>query len=289
MIISVRKGRKRAASAAVAALLLAGGAVGCGTEKKSDSAGGDLSPAAAVKKAAKNSEQLKSFSFRMKGQVPGEGRVQGEASMSTEPLAMSMRMSAPEQGPEKMELRLVGDGMYLGGGKEAAKEMDGKSWVKFDAKSLGKGAPNKPAPSSATSQAEQNPASESALLSGSDDIEKVGEEKVEGVGTTRYRGTVTMDDMRAELKADKDLDAKARERREKNIKKYEDMGIDKLTMDLWIDGENHTKRFRARGDADKGKFDMTITFFDVNKPVKVTAPPKSEVMDIAAMMKEMRG
>ncbi|MEI5102177.1 DUF1396 domain-containing protein [Streptomyces sp. PmtG] len=289
MNVSVRTGRKRAAGAALAALLLAGSTVACGAEKKSDSAGDDLSPAAAVKKAASNSDKIKSFSFRMKGQVPGDGRVQGEASMSTEPRAMSMKMSAPDQGPEKMELRLVGDGMYLGGGKEAAKEMDGKSWVKFDAKTLGKGAPNKPAPSSATSQADQNPAAESTFLTGSDDVKKIGEEKVEGVETTRYRGTVTVDDMRADLKADKDLDAKARERREKNLKKYEDMGVDKLTMDLWIDGDNHTKRFRTQGAADKGKFDMTITFFDVNKPVKVTAPPKSEVMDIAAMMKEMRG
>ncbi|GHE44642.1 putative lipoprotein [Streptomyces longispororuber] len=275
-------GRKRVASAALAALLLAGGAVACGSEKKSDRAGEDISPAAAVKKAAKNSEELTSFSFRMKGLLPGEGKVRGEASMATEPLAVSMNMSTPE-GPEKLEIRVVGDGVYLGGGKAAA-EADGKRWIKFDAKTMGKGAPNKPAPSSATATAEQNPAAQSTLFTGSDDLKKVGEETVDGAETTHYRGTVTLDQMRASI--DK-KDAKTRERQEKGLKQYEDMGIDKLTMDMWIDGENHTKQFRTQGDADKGKFDMTITFFDVNKPVKVTAPPKNEVMDLAEMMKEM--
>ncbi|MGA4840194.1 DUF1396 domain-containing protein [Streptomyces sp. G45] len=274
-------------TAALAAALLAGGAVACGSEKggKGDKAGDDLSPAAAVKKAARNSEELKSFSFRMKGQAPEDGAFQGEASMNVEPLAMRMKLSAPKQGPDKVEMRLVDGGLYLGGGKPSP-EADGKSWIKFDAKTLGKGAPNKPAPTSATGTAEQNPAAESALLSGADDVEKVGEETIEGVETTHYRGTVTLDQMRAELK---EKDAKTRERQEKNIEKYEGMGLDKLSMDIWIDGDQHTKRFRTQGKADKGKLDMTITFFDVNKPVTVTAPPKKEVMDLAGMMKDAGG
>ncbi|MEV0439077.1 DUF6612 family protein [Streptomyces spectabilis] len=282
MIISVRKGRKGAAGAAVAALLLAGGAVGCGTEKKSDSAGGDLSPAAAVKKAAKNSEALKSFSFRMKGQVPGDGRVKAEASMTAEPLAMRMKMTALDQGAQKAEIRLVDGGLYLGGGKPSA-ETDGKSWMKFDAKAMEKQGAGKPGGSSMSSQAEKNPAQEAAFLTGSKDVKKVGEETVDGVETTHYKGTVTLDDLRADLKGE---DAKTRASRTKNIEKFEDMGIEKLSMDMWIDGDDRAKQFRTQGDADKGKFDMTITFFDVNKPVTVTAPPKSQVMDLAQMMKD---
>ncbi|MFI8926566.1 DUF6612 family protein [Streptomyces sp. NPDC053474] len=281
MIVSVRKGRKRAAGAAAAALLLAAGAVGCGTEKKSDGAGDDLSPAAAVKKAAKNSERLKSFSFRMKGQVPGDGRVKAEASMTAEPLAMRMKMTSLDQAGQKAEIRLVDGGLYVGGGKPTA-ETDGKSWMKFDAKALEKQGAGKPAGASMSSQAEKNPAQEAAFLTGSKDVEKVGEEKVDGVETTHYKGTVTLADLRADLK---DEDAKTRASRTKNIEKFEDMGIEKLSMDMWIDGDDRAKQFRTQGDADKGKFDMTITFFDVNKPVTVTAPPKSQVMDLAEMMK----
>ncbi|MFD9862625.1 LolA-like protein [Streptomyces alboflavus] len=285
MSISVRTGRKRTAGAALAAVLLAGGAVSCGSEK-SDKAGGDMAPAAAVKKAAAKSEDLTSFTFRMDGKVPGDGRVKAEAAMSTKPLAMRMEMSATDKGvPQKAEIRLVGGGLYLGGGKEAAKEMDGKSWIKFPAKGLGKGT-DKPGGTSLSAQADNNPADQSTLLTGSDDLKKVGTEKVEGVETTRYTGTVTMDRLRELMK---DEDAATKKRREKSFKQYEDMGVEKLTMDMWIDGEDHTKQFRARGKGDKGPLDMTITFVDYNKKVTITAPPASQVMDIAKEMKGAQG
>ncbi|MFF1376956.1 DUF1396 domain-containing protein [Streptomyces sp. NPDC058308] len=280
----MRTGRKRAAGAVLAAALLAGGAVGCGSEK-GDEAGEDISPAAAVKKAADKTEDLTSFTFRMKGTVPEDGRVQADAAMSTKPLAMRMKMSAPDQGPEKMELRFVGGAVYLGGGKEAAKEMDGKSWIKFDASAMGKGG-GKAAGGSVSSQAENNPADQSTLLTGSKDLKKVGDESVGGVKTTRYTGTVTLDRMR---ELGKDEDAATKKRREKSIKQYEDMGVEKLTMDLWVDGEDHTKQFRARGKGDKGPLDMTITFLDYNKPVNVEAPPKNLVMDLAKEMKGLQG
>ncbi|MVO83746.1 DUF1396 domain-containing protein [Streptomyces sp. p1417] len=283
MSISVRTGHKRTAGAALAALLLAGGAVACGSEK-SDKAGGDMEPAAAVKKAAANSEDLTSFTFRMKGSVPGDGKVQAEAAMSTEPLAMSMKMSAPSQGPAQTEIRLVDGAIYLGGGKEAAKEMDGKRWVKF-ANTNAKGADKRDG-NSLSAQADNNPADQSTLLTGSDDLEKVGTEKIEGVETTHYKGTVSLDRMRELLK---DEDAATKKRREKSLKEYEDMGLDKLTMDMWIDGEDHTRQFRAQGKGDKGPLDMTITFLDYNKPVKVAAPPKNEVMDLAAEMEKAGG
>lgn len=284
MSISVRMGSKRTASAALAALLLAGGAVGCGSEK-SDKAGEDMAPAAAVKKAADKTEDLTSFTFRMKGTVPGDGRVQADAAMSTKPLAMQMKMSAPDQGPDKMELRYVDGGIYLGGGKAAAKEMEGKSWIKFDAKAMEK-AGGKSAATSASAQADNNPADQSTLLTGSKDLKKVGSESVGGVETTRYTGTVTLDQMR---KLIEDEDAATKKRREKSIKQYEDMGVEKLTMDMWVDGEDHTKQFRARGKGDKGRLDMTITFLDYNKPVNVEAPPKAQVMDLSKEMKGLEG
>ncbi|MEU1145481.1 LppX_LprAFG lipoprotein [Streptomyces sp. NPDC005863] len=281
MSISVRRGRRRTAAVAMAALLLAGGAVGCGSEK-SDKAGDDMSPVAAVKKAAKKTEDLTSFTFRMRGSVPESGKVRADASMSTKPLAMQMKMSAPDQGPDKMEIRYVDGAMYLGGGEAAAKEMDGKSWLKFDAKAMEKQA-GKGAGSSVSAQADNNPADQSSLMTGSKDLKKVGSETVEGVETTRYTGTVSLAQMR---KLTEKEDAATRKRREKGIKQYEDMGLQKLTMDMWVDGEDHTKQFRARGKGDKGALDLTITFVDYNKPVHVEAPPKGEVMDLG---KELGG
>ncbi|MFB7652102.1 MULTISPECIES: DUF1396 domain-containing protein [unclassified Streptomyces] len=267
--------------ASVAALLLAAGAVGCsgGTEESPE-----MTPAAAVAKAAKNTEDIDSIRYRMTGRAPEEGRVKAEAQMQLKPeLAMSMKMTALDQGAgASAEIRLVDKAMYIGGGAEAAKEMDGKSWMKFDLSALGAEGEELDQLGSA-SQADKNPAAESTFLTGAEDVEKVGTETVDGVKTTHYKGTVTVADLEKSLA---DEDKATREKRQKSLEQYEKMGVDKLTMDLWIDGDDHTKQFRMRGEADKGPLDMTFTFLGFNEPVKVSAPPAKDTMDLAEMMKE---
>ncbi|MEU3898181.1 LppX_LprAFG lipoprotein [Streptomyces sp. NPDC045251] len=268
--------------AGLAALLLAAGAVGC---SKEDEAGQspEMTPAAAVAEAAKKTEEIDSFSYRMTGKAPEEGRVEAEAQMQIEPtLAMSMKMTALDQGADaKAEIRIVDKAMYIGGGAAAAKEMDGKSWMKFDLAAMGAG--DELNQLGGASQADKNPATESTFLTGAKDVEKVGTETVDGVETTHYKGTVSLADLEKSLA---DEDKATREKRQKSIEQYEKMGIDKLTMDMWVDGDDQTKQFRMRGDADKGPLDMTITFLGINEPVKVTAPPAKDTVDLAEMMKE---
>ncbi|MET9822834.1 DUF1396 domain-containing protein [Streptomyces sp. NPDC006349] len=268
--------------AALAALLLAGGAVGCGKEDGTTGSP-DMTPAAAVAKAAKNTQEINSLHYRMKGKAPEEGRVEAEAEMQLKPtLAMSMKMTALDQGADATtEIRLVDKAMYIDGGPEAAKEMDGKSWMKFDLSAMGAG--DELNQLGGASQADKNPATESTFLTGAKDVEKVGTETVDGVETTHYKGTVTVADLEKTLG---DEDKATRDKRQKSLEQYEKMGLDKLTMDLWIDGDDQTKQFRMRGDADKGPMDMTITFLGFNEPVKVTAPPAGETVDLADMMKE---
>lgn len=266
--------------AGLAALLLAAGAVGC---SKDDSESPEMTPAAAVAKAAKNSEEINSLHYRLTGKTPEEGRIKAEAEMQMKPtLAMSMKMTALDQGAEgTAEIRLVDKAMYIGGGPEAAKEMDGKSWIKFDLS--GTGVDEQMNQMGSASQADKNPATESTFLTGAKDVEKVGTETVEGVKTTHYKGTVTLADLEKTIG---DEGEATREKRQKSLEQYEKMGVDKLTMDMWVDGDDRTKQFRMRADADKGPLDMTFTFLGVNEPVKVTAPPAAEVADLAEMMEE---
>ncbi|MFF9097114.1 DUF1396 domain-containing protein [Streptomyces sp. NPDC014802] len=266
-------------AASLTALLLAG-AVGCGKgEEKSP----EMTPAAAVAAAAKNADAVTSFRYRMSGTVPEQGTVRGEAAMSVEPLAMSMKMTV-EGGEDagEVEIRLVDQALYMGGGAEAAKEMDGKSWLKFDMSAADGGA-GAGGMGAAGGQARKNPAADSTFLDGSKDVKKVGSETVEGVRTTHYAGTVTLADLKASLTG---KDQATREKRQKSVDQYDKLGVDAFTMDLWIDGEQHTKQFRMRGDADKGPLDMTVTFLDLNKPVTVTAPPAKDVADFEQMMKD---
>lgn len=266
--------------AGLAALLLAAGAVGCGKE---DSESPEMTPAAAVAKAAKNSEEINSLHYRLTGKTPEEGRIKAEAEMQMKPtLAMSMKMTALDQGAEgTAEIRLVDKAMYIGGGPEAAKEMDGKRWIKFDLS--GTGVDEQMNQMGSASQADKNPATESTFLTGAKDVEKVGTETVEGVKTTHYKGTVTLADLEKTIG---DEGEATREKRQKSLEQYEKMGVDKLTMDMWVDGDDRTKQFRMRADADKGPLDMTFTFLGVNEPVKVSAPPAAEVADLAEMMEE---
>ncbi|MER7773632.1 DUF1396 domain-containing protein [Streptomyces sp. NPDC096191] len=268
--------------ASAAALLLAAGAVGCsgGTDESPE-----MTPAAAVAKAAKNTEEIDSIRYRMTGRAPEEGRVKAEAQMRIKPtLAMSMKMTALDQGADgTAEIRLVDKAMYIGGGARAAKEMDGKSWIKFDMAAVG--AEEELNQLGSASQADKNPATESTFLTGAEDVEKVGTETVDGVKTTHYKGTVTVADLEKSLG---DEDKATREKRKKSLEQYEKMGVDTLTMDMWIDGDDRTKQFRMRGEADKGPLDMTITFLGLNEPVEVTAPPAKDTVDLAEMMKEAR-
>ncbi|MEU9066202.1 DUF1396 domain-containing protein [Streptomyces sp. NPDC048109] len=266
--------------AGLAALLLAAGAVGC---SKDDAESPEMTPAAAVAKAAKNSEEINSLHYRLTGKTPEEGRIKAEAEMQMKPtLAMSMKMTALDQGAEgTAEIRLVDKAMYIGGGPEAAKEMDGKRWIKFDLS--GTGVDEQMNQMGSASQADKNPATESTFLTGAKDVEKVGTETVEGVKTTHYKGTVTLADLEKTIG---DEGEATREKRQKSLEQYEKMGVDKLTMDMWVDGDDRTKQFRMRADADKGPLDMTFTFLGVNEPVKVSAPPAAEVADLAEMMEE---
>ncbi len=240
-----------------------------------------MTPAAAVAKAAKNVEDITSLSYRMTGRTPEEGRVKADAKMRLKPdVAMSMKITALDQGADgTAEIRLVDKAMFIGGGAAAAAEMDGKSWIKFDLSALGAGAGES---LGAAGQADKNPAQESTFLTGSKDVKEVGTETVDGVKTTHYAGTVTLDEFRDSLK--KETKA-TRETREKSLEQYEKLGIEKFTMDLWVGEDELTKQFRMRGAADKGPLDMTITFDDFNKPVSIAAPAAKDVADLAEMLK----
>ncbi|MFF1306384.1 DUF1396 domain-containing protein [Streptomyces sp. NPDC058307] len=280
MATSVRRSaRRRTIGAGLAAVALAAGAVSC---SKGGEESPKMTPAAAVAKAAKNTEEITSFRYRMKGEIPQQGQVQAEASMRTKPdIAMSMKMTSLKEG--SAEIRLVDKAMYIGGNADLAKEMDGKKWMKFDLSGLGKDGLGGAAPGAG--QADQNPASMSAFLNGAKDVKKVGTETVDGVKTTHYAGDVTLAEIQASFK---DADKSVVEQRKKSLEQFQKLGLDKFTMDMWVDGEDHAKQFRMRGAADKGKLDLTFTFLDYNKPVTVTAPPAKDTADLAEMMKELQ-
>ncbi|AZM50910.1 DUF1396 domain-containing protein [Streptomyces sp. WAC 06738] len=266
----------------------------CGDDDGDGKAGGrkggnaaqpvDVTPAAAVRKATEKAEDFTSLEYRMAGDVPGEGTMEGTGAISMDPPAMQMKMTvdgatADESG--EVEIRLVDDAMYMNAGPEAAAELDGKTWLKIGMSDGGAGGGENPLLE--LKQADDNPAEEAQMMNAAEDLERVGEEKVEGVRTTRYTGTITLDDLRADLEG---KDAKTKKDRQEQIDEMAEQGVDEFTMDMWIDGEDHTKQFRMQAETKEGPLDTTMTFLSYNEPVTVEAPPAAETADMDAMMKE---
>ncbi|WP_030380875.1 MULTISPECIES: LppX_LprAFG lipoprotein [unclassified Streptomyces] len=273
--------------AGLAALLLAAGAVSCGKGEEAADKSPAMTPAAAVAKVAKKSEQITSMHYRMKGSIPGQGRIEAEADMRMKPEpAMSMRMFLPGKTDLPMEVRLIDKAIYVDGGEDAAKEMDGKNWIKFDLSGTEAGKQlDQMGGLGAASQAEQSPTAQSNILAGADDVKKIDTVTVGGVRTTHYRGTVAVDDMEKPAFTKSGV---TEEQRRKAVEQYRTMGVDRLTMDMWVGGDDRMKQFRMRADADKGPMDMTFTVLDYNKPVKVTAPPAGKTADLAEMLKGLQ-
>ncbi|MFF6948644.1 hypothetical protein ACFZAD_08315 [Streptomyces iakyrus] len=287
-------------SATLAAVLLAGGTAACGEGAESDSAHegpAEVTPRTAVAKAATNAEGITSLRYRVTGTVPQTGRLEAEASMSTEPPVMSMRMTTAEHGEGgRLEVRFVDEVMYAGGSAVDSGKLDGKSWFSARPAVWGRGAADNNSYRVLPSQMEGNPAVQSRILTASKDVRKIGTETVDGTRTTHYRGTVTGRGISAAR--DAATTEAARERQIESLDQFMALRVDdRLTMDLWIDEAGRTRQFRMRGDTratrggTEGKplefiagdpLDMTVTFLDVNQPVTVETPPSEDTADIAA-------
>lgn len=294
----MRSTYRNAAGAVLSAALLCGTAAcsGSGESKAAPAAGAsaeaegsgaqrqpaDATTLAAVRRATAKTEKITSLSYSVTGRQPEAGTIDGEAAMDMKSRAMRMKMrvegaSADESGA--VEFRMVGGAFYM----RASDEAKGDSrWIKFDVSGL-QGAGSR---AKLGSQADRNPADDASGIGSAKDLTKAGEESIDGVRTTHYTGTVTLDQMRQSLAG---KSPEVRERREKTLDEYAKMGADKLQMDIWVDGQDHTKQVRTRAATAKGPMDLTMKFRDVNKPVTVEAPPESEVMDLAAAAKGAKG
>ncbi|WP_234441722.1 LppX_LprAFG lipoprotein [Streptomyces sp. WM6386] len=254
--------------AAFTAMLLVGGSVACGGGAKSDSVAGDppeATPAAAVAKAAENSENITSLHYRVSGTVAGKGRLKAEASMTTKPSAMRMDMTegGDRGGHGRLEIRFVDGVMYVGGSAVRSEKLNGKSWLSAAPAVWGRGNTENQSYGVLPRQLEQNLLVQSTLLVGSKDLRLIGTEAVDGTRATHYKGTVDADSLRGERR-DQIFGLEA---------------SDPLTMDLWIDGDGRTKQFRFQArhldlltGTEDGRLELTVTFLDINQPVTIKAP-----------------
>lgn len=169
------------------------------------------------------------------------------------------------------EMRLMGSVVYM---KLPGAELGGRPWVKFDLDALGEGAQG---PVPGLSAASNDPRGVLDALRGvSGEVEEVGDEDIRGVATTHYRASVDLDKAQAEVP----------EERRADFETFSDqLGIDTLPIDVWIDDEGRARRFSyevdtpAAGETPASTVNLVIDLYDFGVDVDVQPPPSEEVTD----------
>ncbi|MEV5569451.1 DUF6612 family protein [Spirillospora sp. NPDC052269] len=170
-------------------------------------------------------------------------------------------------GQEGMELVMVGRTVYM---KSAvfAQLSHGKPWLKLSASELG-AASGQNFDQLIEQQKQADPAEQTRMLTASKDVREVGKETVNGVQTTHYQGTVSVQEIAAKLP-----DAT----RQQQMKNFQKLGLQSLAFDLWVDGQQLPAKVVMKSpEGSSTKMNTTVTYSGWNTPVTVTAPPASEV------------
>ncbi|MFI7411069.1 hypothetical protein ACIBU0_20650 [Streptomyces sp. NPDC049627] len=261
-------------------LLLAGCGAGASGERSADS------PAAgAVARAAEKTEAVTSLRYRVTGSFPERGRIAEEGTVRTEPAVARLRtanLSGEERG--ETELRLVDGVLYESAPGDMVQKMGGRHWISYGrAAKFTTDSGLRMDVAGLRDQVGRNPAREAAFLAGAQDVKRIGGEKIDGTDATHYAGTAAIDELRASLEATDDK--AARQGRERSLDQYEKLGVDELTLDVWVDGDDRVKRLRTQGFGRKGALDLTFTFLEYGKPVTIPAPRADDTADMRKPLK----
>ncbi|MEV4253439.1 DUF6612 family protein [Spirillospora sp. NPDC049652] len=279
--------RRLVAGTAVSAgmvLSLTGCLGGSGDDKTAAASGGGksvvLAAADVVRKSSEKTSQVKSV----------KADLQTEVTVPGAPGAVTMHMRMESNLRPQLAFRMTIDQMAMGGkslaGNGGGMEMvmvdrvlymkspafarlsQGKPWVKVTASELG-AASGQNFDQLLDQQKQADPSDQVKKLTASKDVHEVGKETVNGVETTHYAGTVSVQEMTAKLPA---------EQRDRQLKNFQKLGVQTLVFDLWVDGKQLPAKVVVKTPADATtKMNTSVTYSDWNAPVTVSAPPASEV------------
>lgn len=180
-------------------------------------------------------------------------------------------------GPARMEVVGSGSVIYMRSDLFGSLP-DGREWMSVDLSFAE--ASDSPLPANTSAEAELE-----LLESVGGEVEKLGREDVNGVPTTRYRGTVSAVD-NAERLRKAGADDLASE--------IEDLGAP-VRVETWIDADHRVRRMRIvssqPGESvdDPTKVDMRMTFFDFGAVPEIEVPDPSDVFDATDLVEEKAG
>ncbi|NEB81114.1 hypothetical protein G3I40_38790 [Streptomyces sp. SID14478] len=296
---------RRAVGAAAATALLCTGAVACGSDsdKAGDSSGtqSHTQVTQALTAAYKRTAGAKSAKVEMTMKMPasamgasaGDGTIRTTGTMGWDPTVMDMTMSGSaftaggEDAPKNIRMLWQDNVMYMDMGASAAKEMDGKRWMKMDLGAIAKQSGDEKAMRQMTGSLDsmnQDPAQQIAMLLDSPNLKHLGSATLGGVQTEHYKGTLTVDEMLAKNDSLKVLSKSERSQLLKNVKKA---GIKDYDTELWVNDDDLPVRLDVTMDSPQGATKISEKFSDYGAAVKVDVPPAGQTFDLMDMLKKI--
>lgn len=271
-----------------------GGSSSAKDAPQSRSAVTDVLTAAYEKTAAAKSAKV-SMTMTMPEGVAGAaggGDMEMTGVMGWDPMVMDMTMSgsmmqAEPDAPEKIRMVWVKNAMYMDMGAEAAKDMDGKRWMKLDLAAAAEASGDPAATKELTGGMEnmnQDPAQQLALLLDSPNVKHVGSEKIDGVEAQHYKGTLTVAEM---LESNDSLDVLSAKERKDLLANIEKTGITGYDTEVWVNEDDYPVKMNVAMDSPDGAITMSARYSDYGAKASVQTPPAADTVDLFKMLGDL--
>ncbi|WP_367044291.1 hypothetical protein [Streptomyces sp. Je 1-332] len=298
---------KRTASAVLATAMLCTGAVACGGSDNGGKAKGagsgetqsrsqvtEVITAAYEKTSKAKSAKVEMTMSTPKSMGGSSGDMKMSGVMGWDPTVMDMTMSgsaltdSDPEAPEKVRMLWLDNVMYMDMGAVAAKDMDGKQWVKMDLNTIAEQVGDEKAAKQLTGGLDsmnQDPAQQLAMLLDSPNLKHVGPAKVDGVQTQRYKGRLSVKEM---MESNKGLDEMlGKSEREQLLKSIEKAGIKGYDTEVWVNEDDYPVRMDIDIKSPEGTMKTSQKFSEYGAAAKVSPPPAGETFDLMEMFKEL--
>ena len=264
-------------------------AAGCGADDLNPEDVAKAAEATRAEKTAKVDLTVATSGFG----VPIPLTVKGTGTSALDKVAMDLTCDlsgllslAQIQGDGKTRAVVLGKDAWLDPpAVEGVAVPGGKQWVGVDLAGAVRAMGVDPQAISALVNAD--PGAQLDAIRGAKGVKEVGKEKVGGVETTHFTGTVRLEDLLAALPADQR--AKAQEALDAFL--ADAPGADRPTpIDVWVDEDERVRRMRqqvrtpAQQGVAEGRVTVTVDYSDFGTPLTAKAPAAGEVYDATSQI-----
>ncbi|MGW3391340.1 hypothetical protein [Streptomyces cinereoruber] len=250
-----------------------------------------------IRAAYTKTAEAKSAKVRMTVSVTGLGAESGTAEMTGvqgwNPAVMDVTMkgslftAGDPDAPEQTRMIVLGDVTYLDMGTEKAAERDGKRWMKLDMKAAAEASDDPTAKhrmSGGLGNMNQDPSQQLALLLDSPDLKHVGAEKINGMETQHYKGTLSFEQM---LKANKASELIPEKEYDALIAAVKLAGLKGYDTEVWVNEDGYPARMNVDMSMGVGSMKLRADYSDYGAATTVEAPPAEDTFDLLGMLKEL--